>query len=90
MNHSNSKIQIAQIGLHEEGILGMCVGEKRQLIIPSELVNPKSFYPGGATLFSDIELLKIEDSPAEISPAPVNVFLTGVLFFVFCWFLVLQ
>ena len=55
----------------EESVLGMCVGEKRRLLVPSELVNDDGeIIPGGAgaTLFFDIELLEIEDSPA-----PVNV-----------------
>ena len=65
----------------EEGVLGMCVGEKRRLLVPSELVpeimnkiklvnDDGEIISGGAgaTLFFDIELLEIEDSPA-----PVNV-----------------
>ena len=32
-----------------EGVLGMCVGEKRRLIVPP--------LPGGATLYHEIELL---------------------------------
>merc|ERR1712051_409447 len=57
----------------EEGVLGMCVGEKRQLIVPPELgygdQGAGEIIPGGATLFFDIELLETEDGPA-----PVNVF----------------
>ena len=61
--------------------MGMCVGEKRRLLVPSELVpeimnkiklvnDDGEIISGGAgaTLFFDIELLEIEDSPA-----PVNV-----------------
>ena len=67
------KFQIGQIGVGQKGVLGMgmCVGEKRRLIIPSELVEINL---GGATLFYDIELLKIEDSPAL-----VNGFTTALL-----------
>merc|ERR1712086_746412 len=57
----------------EEGVLGMCVGEKRRLIVPPELgygdQGAGEIIPGGATLFFDIELLETEDGPA-----PVNVF----------------
>jgi FK506-binding protein 14 len=54
----------------EEGVLGMCVGEKRRLLVPSELVpeimnkiklvnDDGEIISGGAgaTLFFDIELL---------------------------------
>lgn len=57
----------------EEGVLGMCVGEKRKLIVPPELgygdQGAGEIIPGGATLYFDIELLHAEDGPA-----PVNVF----------------
>merc|ERR1712166_850445 len=57
----------------EEGVLGICVGEKRRLIVPPELgygdQGAGEIIPGGATLFFDIELLETEDGPA-----PVNVF----------------
>jgi len=57
----------------EEGVLGMCVGEKRKLIVPPELgygdQGAGDIIPGGATLLFDIELLDTEDGPA-----PVNVF----------------
>ncbi|XP_023510063.2 peptidyl-prolyl cis-trans isomerase FKBP2 isoform X1 [Equus asinus] len=48
----------------DQGLLGMCEGEKRKLVIPSELgygergAPPK--IPGGATLVFEVELLKIE------------------------------
>jgi len=57
----------------EEGVLGMCVGEKRRLIVPPELgygdQGAGEIIPGGATLNFDIDLLESEDGPA-----PVNVF----------------
>lgn len=57
----------------EEGVLGMCVGEKRQLIVPPELgygdQGAGDLIPGGATLYFDIELLDTEEGPV-----PVNVF----------------
>merc|ERR1711910_41365 len=57
----------------EEGVLGMCIGEKRKLIVPPELgygdQGAGDIIPGGATLYFDIELLETEDGPA-----PVNVF----------------
>ena len=48
----------------DQGLLDMCEGEKRKLIIPSHLgygdsgAPPK--IPGGATLIFEVELLKIE------------------------------
>merc|ERR1712241_500316 len=57
----------------EEGVVGMCIGEKRKLIVPPELgygdQGAGQVIPGGATLYFDIELLE-----AESGPAPVNVF----------------
>jgi len=57
----------------DEGIEGMCVGEKRKLIVPPELgygeQGAGDVIPGGATLHFDVELLHIADGPA-----PVNVF----------------
>jgi len=51
----------------------MCVGEKRRLIVPSDLAYGEqgagNAIPGGATLNFDIELLDTEDGPI-----PVNVF----------------
>ncbi|XP_065060927.1 peptidyl-prolyl cis-trans isomerase FKBP2-like [Rhopilema esculentum] len=48
----------------DQGLLNMCEGEKRKLVIPSELgygshgAPPK--IPGGATLIFEVELIKIE------------------------------
>merc|ERR1711963_1312701 len=57
----------------EEGVLGMCDGEKRRLIVPPQLgygdQGAGDIIPGGATLYFEIELLDTEDGPA-----PVNVF----------------
>jgi len=57
----------------DEGIVGMCVGEKRRLTVPPELAYGEQgagdVIPGGATLVFDIELIDTEEGPA-----PVNVF----------------
>jgi len=57
----------------EEGVLGMCIGEKRKLIVPPALgygdQGAGDIIPGGATLIFDIELISAEDGPT-----PVNVF----------------
>lgn len=48
----------------DQGLLGMCEGEKRRLVVPSDLgygdrgAPPK--IPGGATLVFEVELLKVE------------------------------
>jgi FK506-binding protein 14 len=52
----------------DEGVLGMCVGEKRNLIVPPEL-GYGDVIPGGATLNFEIELID-----TEVGPQPVNVF----------------
>uniref|UniRef100_A0A3B3RYJ3 peptidylprolyl isomerase n=1 Tax=Paramormyrops kingsleyae TaxID=1676925 RepID=A0A3B3RYJ3_9TELE len=46
----------------DQGLLGMCEGEKRKLVIPSELGEPLwcSVSAGGATLIFEVELLSIE------------------------------
>lgn len=49
----------------------MCVGEKRRLIVPPHLgygeQGAGEVIPGGATLYFDTELLKIEDSPPTVN-----------------------
>uniref|UniRef100_A0A4W4DXH0 peptidylprolyl isomerase n=1 Tax=Electrophorus electricus TaxID=8005 RepID=A0A4W4DXH0_ELEEL len=47
----------------DQGLLGMCEGEKRKLVIPSELgeyKNINAIHLGGATLIFEVELLSIE------------------------------
>jgi len=57
----------------DQGLLDMCVGEKRKLTIPPHLGYGDSgagdVIPGGATLLFDVELISIGDAPP-----PVNVF----------------
>ena len=57
----------------EQGTVGMCVAEKRKLIVPPELgygdQGAGDFVPGGVTLYFTIELINIEEEPL-----PVNVF----------------
>lgn len=49
----------------DQGLLGMCVGEKRHLVIPPELGYGKTGagakIPPDATLIFDVELVKIEN-----------------------------
>ncbi|XP_043492938.1 FK506-binding protein 2 [Polistes fuscatus] len=51
----------------DQGLLDMCVGEKRKLVIPPELgygdIGAGNVIPGGATLTFDVELINISDSP---------------------------
>jgi FK506-binding protein 14 len=51
----------------DQGLLDMCVGEKRKLTIPPSLGygdrGAGNVIPGGATLFFDVELINIGDSP---------------------------
>ncbi len=47
----------------EEGVQGMCVGERRKLVIPSGKgygASGSGKIPGGATLVFDIELMGID------------------------------
>jgi len=57
----------------DQGLLDMCVGEKRKLTIPPHLgygdAGAGDVIPGGATLVFDVELVSIGDAPP-----PVNVF----------------
>ncbi|XP_053697338.1 FK506-binding protein 2 [Sabethes cyaneus] len=51
----------------DQGLVDMCVGEKRKLTIPPELGYGErgagNVIPGGATLVFDVELINIGDSP---------------------------
>lgn len=48
----------------DQGLLGMCVGEKRRLVIPSDLgygaTGAPPTIPGDATLIFEVELTKID------------------------------
>jgi FK506-binding protein 14 len=55
----------------DQGLLDMCVGEKRRLIVPSHLGYGEhgagEVIPPGATLVFETELLKIETSPPTVN-----------------------
>ena len=55
----------------EEGVLAICIGEKRRLIIPPELgygdQGAGDIIPGGATLFFEVELVSAEEGPAIVN-----------------------
>jgi FK506-binding protein 2 len=54
----------------DQGLLDMCEGEKRKLIIPSHLgygeQGAGGKIPGGATLIFDVELLKIDRKGGDL------------------------
>ncbi|KAF5302686.1 hypothetical protein FQA39_LY10182 [Lamprigera yunnana] len=51
----------------DQGLLDMCIGEKRKLVIPPSLgygaQGAGDVIPGGATLIFEVELMNISDSP---------------------------
>jgi len=53
----------------DQGLLGMCIGEKRKLTIPSNMGygdrGAGGMIPGGATLVFDVELLDIKNRKAD-------------------------
>jgi len=55
----------------DQGLLDMCVGEKRRLVVPPHLGYGESgageVIPPGATLVFETELLKIETAPAVLN-----------------------
>jgi len=58
----------------DEGIVGLCVGDKATLIMPPEMgygdEGQGAIIPGGATLHFDIEVVSINDIPVALDPAP--------------------
>jgi len=55
----------------DQGLLDMCVGEKRKLIVPPHLgygdAGAGEVIPPGATLVFEVELLKIESAPPVVN-----------------------
>lgn len=53
----------------DQGLLGMCVGEKRRLVIPSDLAygeRSMGKIPAHSTLVFEVELMKIERAGKEL------------------------
>lgn len=53
----------------DQGLLGMCVGEKRRLVIPSDLAygsRSMGKIPADSTLVFEVELMKIERAGREL------------------------
>jgi len=55
----------------DQGLLDMCVGEKRKLVVPPHLGYGEhgagEVIPGGSTLYFETELLKIETAPPTVN-----------------------
>ncbi|KAI7798785.1 peptidyl-prolyl cis-trans isomerase FKBP9 precursor [Triplophysa rosa] len=49
----------------EQGLLGMCVGEKRKLVIPPHLAYGERGVPGSAVLVFDVEMIEMEEGLPE-------------------------
>lgn len=53
----------------DQGLLGMCVGEKRRLVIPSDLAygsRSMGKIPADSTLIFEVEMMKIERAGREL------------------------
>lgn len=66
----NFQLGVGQvIGGWDQGLLDMCIGEKRKLTIPPHLgygdAGAGAAIPGGATLHFDVELLEISEGPKQ-------------------------
>ncbi|XP_039039381.1 peptidyl-prolyl cis-trans isomerase FKBP15-2-like, partial [Hibiscus syriacus] len=52
----------------DQGLLGVCVGERRKLKIPAKLgfgENPRPSIPGGATLIFETQLVSVNEKPSS-------------------------
>uniref|UniRef100_UPI00358FDB64 uncharacterized protein isoform X2 n=1 Tax=Myxine glutinosa TaxID=7769 RepID=UPI00358FDB64 len=73
----------------EEGVLGMCIGERRRLIIPPHLAygrhGLRPTIPGGAMIEYEVELLTLEKASflTRIFPSTGKLFLFLVLSVIF-------